>query len=243
MRNRFDHCGFLACMCAFVCLASPVLAQGFFGELRDRVGAAVEEKKAGSPVVNVRQIPRDSKRSSSDKGVEIEDDAVPLLSLEDLPEPGQGPVSVTEDDFNAFQSLFLKPWQRKEIFDIRNFQGDVYEAYIAELRAEREREAMKEALKSDNEEREQRSEKIKPPEDQRYIHLQGILYSSADEWVVWMNGQKITPEALPREVVGFKVYESYVEMRWFDEYTNKIIPLRLHPMQRFHIDTRMFLPG
>lgn len=243
MSYKFSY---LRCLCALslVALSSPVMAQGFFGELRERVGTAVEEHSANVPVLNVKQIPQSAKRKSrGDEDIAEEDENVPELSIEDLPAPGEGPVVVTEEDFNAFQSLFLKPWQRKEIFDIRNFQGDVYEAYIAELRAEREREAMQEALKTDQEERKERSEKIKPPEEKRYIHLQGILYTSADQWVVWMNGQKITPEALPREVVGFKVYESYVEMRWFDEYTNKIIPLRLQPMQRFHIDSRMFLPG
>jgi hypothetical protein len=32
-------------------------------------------------------------------------------------------------------------------------------------------------------------------------------------------------------------------MKWFDEYTNQVFPIRLRPHQRFNIDARMFLPG
>ena len=77
----------------------------------------------------------------------------------------------------------------------------------------------------------------------RFIHLQGILYTSDNDWVVWLNGQKVRPNALPEEALGFKVHKDFIEVRWFDAYTNQIIPVRLKPMQRFNIDSRVFLPG
>ncbi len=82
-----------------------------------------------------------------------------------------------------------------------------------------------------------------PPPEERYIHLQGIVYTTPEQWTVWLNGNKVRPNALPPEAIGFKVYKNYVELKWFDDYTNQIIPLRIRPMQRYNIDTRIFLPG
>jgi hypothetical protein len=85
--------------------------------------------------------------------------------------------------------------------------------------------------------------KIKPPPEKREIRLGGIVYKSGTEWMVWINEQIVTPKAIPKEVMDLKVYEEYVEFRWFDEYSNQIYPIRLRPHQRFNIDTRIFLPG
>lgn len=153
---------------------------------------------------------------------------------------GQAQMPAQQQKAVSYPSLFLTQDQRQQISDVRNFRGAFYNSYMAELREQQKRDELQDALKAA---RAEQAQKVKPPPEKRYIHLQGILYSSPDEWVVWMNGQKITPDALPKEVIGFKVHETYVEMEWYDEYTNKVIPLRLRPMQRFHIDSRMFLPG
>ena len=86
-------------------------------------------------------------------------------------------------------------------------------------------------------------DKTPPPPEERYIELQGIVYTSKDDWIIWLNGKRISPKALPEEALGMEVYRDYIEIKWYDDYTNQIIPLRLRPMQRFNIDTRMFLPG
>lgn len=83
----------------------------------------------------------------------------------------------------------------------------------------------------------------KPAPEERYVHLQGILYSSKNDWIVWVNGKQIKPDALPVEALSMDVFKDYIEIRWYDDYTNQIFPLRLRPLQRFHMDTRMFLPG
>lgn len=88
----------------------------------------------------------------------------------------------------------------------------------------------------------QQTPKQKPPPEEREIKLQGIVYVSASDWAIWLNGKRVTPEALPRETLDLKVFKEYVEMKWFDEYTNQIFPLRLRPHERFNIDTRIFLP-
>lgn len=84
---------------------------------------------------------------------------------------------------------------------------------------------------------------VMPPPEERYITLNGIIYTSKTDWVVWMNGKKIQPDALPEEAIAFEVFPNYIQVKWYDDYTNQIIPLRLRPMQRFNIDQRIFLPG
>jgi hypothetical protein len=84
---------------------------------------------------------------------------------------------------------------------------------------------------------------VVPSEEERNIHLQGIVYTAKDDWVIWLNGKQITPLALPEEALAIEVYREYIEIKWYDDFTNQIIPLRLRPLQKFNIDTRMFLPG
>ena len=86
-------------------------------------------------------------------------------------------------------------------------------------------------------------EKVKPPPEKREISLGGISYRSPKEWTIWLNGQRVTPKALPTEALDLKVYKDYIEVRWLDDYTNQILPIRLRPHQRFNVDTRIFLPG
>ena len=82
-----------------------------------------------------------------------------------------------------------------------------------------------------------------PPQDERFITLGGILYQSGKSWTIWLNGQRVTPDALPEEVLDLRVFKDYVEMGWYDVYTKRIIPIRLRSNQRFHMDARIFLPG
>ena len=83
----------------------------------------------------------------------------------------------------------------------------------------------------------------KPPPEKRNIALNGIAYNDAKSWTIWLNGQRVTPKAIPSEVLDLKVFKEYIELKWYDEYTNRIIPIRLRTHQRFNIDTRIFLPG
>ncbi len=82
-----------------------------------------------------------------------------------------------------------------------------------------------------------------PPPEKRYIRLGGIAFNSPDSWTIWLNKQRITPDALPEEVLDLKVFREYVEMKWYDDYTKQILPIRLRPHQAFHMDQRIFLPG
>ncbi|MCB9988867.1 MAG: hypothetical protein H6868_05980 [Rhodospirillales bacterium] len=81
------------------------------------------------------------------------------------------------------------------------------------------------------------------PKGIRELSLGGIVYVSSNDWVVWLNGQRLTPKAIPKEVIDIHVRKEYVELKWFDGYTNLIYPIRIRPHQRFNLDSRIFLPG
>lgn len=77
----------------------------------------------------------------------------------------------------------------------------------------------------------------------REISLQGILYKSPNDWIVWFNNARMTPKNLPPEVSEFKVHKNYVELKWFDRRSDTVVPVRLRPNQRFNLDAKIFLPG
>jgi len=133
--------------------------------------------------------------------------------------------------FNAenFPSILFTYWEQVAIEDAQNSQG-LNRAPTAE---ELERD-----LKNQRNSNE-------PPTDPgiRNISLSGIAYNGYKNWTIWLNNQRVTPDAIPEEALDLKVYKNYIEIKWFDEYTNRIIPIRLRPHQRFNIDARIFLPG
>jgi hypothetical protein len=77
----------------------------------------------------------------------------------------------------------------------------------------------------------------------REISVGGIIYLNANDWVVWLNGVKVTPDRLPEEIMDIEVSKNAVRLKWFDAYTNRIFPIRIKTYQRFNLDTRIFLPG
>jgi len=81
------------------------------------------------------------------------------------------------------------------------------------------------------------------PKGLREVTLAGIVYLSAGDWTIWLNGQKVTPNRLPPEILDISVRKNSIKLKWFDAYTNQIFPIKLKTHQRFNIDTRIFLPG
>jgi hypothetical protein len=77
----------------------------------------------------------------------------------------------------------------------------------------------------------------------REIALGGIVYTNAGDWIVWLNKQRLTPKRLPPQIQDIKVQKGYIDVKWFDQQTKQLIPVRLRPNQRFNLDTRVFLPG
>lgn len=84
---------------------------------------------------------------------------------------------------------------------------------------------------------------VAPVAGPRDIALGGIVYAGSKNWTIWLNNIRVSPTAIPEEVMDLKVYKEYIELEWFDGATNQIYPIRLRAHQRFNLDTRMFLPG
>lgn len=77
----------------------------------------------------------------------------------------------------------------------------------------------------------------------RELSLGGIAFYAPARWTVWLNSVRITPDAIPDQVLDIKVSRSHIDIKWFDRYTNRIYPVRLRPHERFNLDSRIFLPG
>lgn len=83
----------------------------------------------------------------------------------------------------------------------------------------------------------------RPPAAIRDVRLGGIAFNTPDDWTIWLNNNRVTPDALPSEAMDLRVYKDFVEIKWFDSVTNQVFPIRLRMNQRFNLDTRIFLPG
>lgn len=83
----------------------------------------------------------------------------------------------------------------------------------------------------------------RPPPSVRVLSLGGIVFNTPDEWTIYLNGKRVTPDALPSEAVDLRVYKDFIELRWFDPQTSQIFPVRLRANQKFNLDARVFLPG
>lgn len=140
-----------------------------------------------------------------------------------------GSISDAEDLNPArIPSILFTFWEHTAIRDAKRARGNV--------RAPTEAELMKDLGFKD-------TERVKPPAYTRDIRLGGIVFVSNADWVIWLNDKRVTPDALPREALDLFVSKEYIELKWFDEWTNQIYPIRLRPHERFNIDTRIFLPG
>ncbi|WP_435642028.1 hypothetical protein [Micavibrio aeruginosavorus] len=84
---------------------------------------------------------------------------------------------------------------------------------------------------------------VSRPTGPREVSLGGILYSNKDSWTVWLNGVRITKDAIPKQILDIRVARQYIDLKWFDSSTNLVFPIRLRPHERFNLDARIFLPG
>ncbi len=77
----------------------------------------------------------------------------------------------------------------------------------------------------------------------RELALGGIVYQANDDWTIWLNGRRIKPNAIPGEIFDLTVYKEYIDIKWYDAYTNRLFPIRLRANERFNLDSRLFLTG
>lgn len=190
-----------------------------------------EEGQVADPSSEVAQISEEGAvaEGGSDAAALSQSDVQPMQVQKQLTQvvnDRKGPVF----NRNEYPSMLFTFWEHTAISDARRARGST--------RAPTESELMRD-LKTNNQE----ELRVKPPAEEREIKLSGILYQGGGKWTIWLNGERVTPQAIPEEVMDLKVYNDYIEFKWFDVYTNRIFPIRLRPHQRFNIDTRIFLPG
>jgi len=77
----------------------------------------------------------------------------------------------------------------------------------------------------------------------RKIVLSGVSYKSPNDWVVWINGQKIVPGLMLKEIVDIKVERDLVHLKWFDIGLNGVLNITLRPHDTYDIVTGVLLPG
>lgn len=103
-----------------------------------------------------------------------------------------------------------------------------------------------EFLKNVNKTKEQVQEEIEAeveatkPTGARDIYLDGIIYRKEGDWIVWLNGQKLTPQNLPPQVKDIRVTKEAVELKWYDDFSQLIYPIRIRPNQAFNLDSRFY---
>ncbi len=77
----------------------------------------------------------------------------------------------------------------------------------------------------------------------RYISLAGISYIDSNDWTIWLNDEKITPNNIPERVIDLVVHKDYINIKWHDVIKQRVVVFTLKPHQRFHLDTGLLLPG
>ena len=169
--------------------------------------------------------------------VNAQDGSSPALSSEGETneERVQQTFAATKPVFNPaeYKSILYTSWEQDAIALARRAANNPN----SESRGATQFEIDKSQIRNDL------TQKIKPPPEEREIRLAGIMYDTGDRWTIWLNEERVTPDAVPPEVIDLKVHKEYIEFKWIDDYTNRIYPIRLRPHQRFNIDTRIFLPG
>lgn len=81
------------------------------------------------------------------------------------------------------------------------------------------------------------------PKKPRVLKLSGVLYKSHDDWVVWLNGHRVTPKNMLPEIINIEVEPTKIHLKWFDYGFNDVIFITLRPNQFYDIGTGLLLPG
>lgn len=71
----------------------------------------------------------------------------------------------------------------------------------------------------------------------RKIKLSGIYYKDDATWIVWLNGYKLHPSYLLKEIHRIEVKKDEVFLSWYDIGLNDVINIRMRPHQIYDIVT------
>ena len=115
-------------------------------------------------------------------------------------------------------------------------------------RPQSKQQPQKEPVKDDSRnftvnQEQQTQAKVEIPQ-QRLIVCSGVIFRKKNDWVVWLNGQKVTPDNYLPEIIEIEVENSsYVHLKWYDIGLQDVISVTLRPNQVYDITTGVLLPG
>jgi len=81
------------------------------------------------------------------------------------------------------------------------------------------------------------------PPLKREIRLAGLVYDSPNDWIIWLNGHRMTPGNILPEIVEIKVNKTSVFLRWYDAVLKQVLVITLRPHQVYDIQSGILLPG
>lgn len=224
---------FIAAGCVILVFggAAPSLAQIDIGQVIDTVNdAASGEQEAGDTPV------QESSPSTAQTGIAA-DGSTTVVAPQSVTTPEMAQQQMTQKASllpQGLNSVVFTYWEYTAIMDAkRSRQSSGVQRGVTEDELSRALEQNKIAGE----------ERPVPPPEEREISLGGIVYASGTDWTIWLNGQRVTPDALPKEIIDLRVSRHHIDVKWLDDYTQKLYPIRLRAHQRFNLDTRIFLPG
>ncbi|MDP2205203.1 MAG: hypothetical protein Q8K65_02745 [Alphaproteobacteria bacterium] len=71
----------------------------------------------------------------------------------------------------------------------------------------------------------------------RKIKLSGIYYKDDATWIVWLNGYKLHPSYLLKEIHRIDVKKDEIFLSWYDIGLNDVINIKMRPHQVYDIVT------
>ena len=77
----------------------------------------------------------------------------------------------------------------------------------------------------------------------RVISLAGIVYVNARNWVVWINGERVTRKNIPQRLIGLTVRPHVAHLRWMDIPNQRIVNITLKPHQQYLLDSDTIIPA
>lgn len=77
----------------------------------------------------------------------------------------------------------------------------------------------------------------------RVVSLAGIIYVNSKDWVIWLNGERVTRKNMPQRLVGVTVRPKLAHLRWLDVPNQRIVNITLRPHQQYLLDSDTIIPA
>lgn len=130
----------------------------------------------------------------------------PVLALVSAPQPGSA------------QSLFFFPGEVTLIEQARQMMESEIELVFEDP--------------SEQPEQEQEEAIVTGPDR---LHLGAVLFGGPQDWTLWLNGERVTPDRLPERIEAISVAPERVRMTWQDVPRDRRVTVELRPRQSWDL--------